>query len=196
MTNLVEITVKATGPSASDWSKVKADAAKQGAAAGDAFSDAFKAKADASVTEKIKGNSGGLSSDDKAITQKLKSYANMPGGIGIIGTGSDSSLLNMLKSQIRAAGQTGSMGLLGGQQNTEAIKEILKNNVTGNTSSDDFVKQILQNNVTKNTSSTDLVREVLANNVTGNVNTKDFINQVLTGNRPGNFSLLTLLRKR
>jgi phage-related protein len=194
MTNLVEITVRATGPASSDWTKIRAGAAKAGDDAGKAFNDAFKLKADATIKEKLEGSGGLSGSDDKSLVAKLKSYASNPGGIGIIGTGSDSSLLNMLKSQIRAAGSNGSMGLLGGQSSTDAVKQVLQNSVGGNTSSNEFVKQVLQNNVTSNTSSQDLVREVLANNVTGNVSTKDFINQVLTGNTPGNVTTKDVIK--
>ncbi len=195
ITNLVEITVRASGPAASDWTKIKASAAKAGDDAGKAFNAAFKLKADSTIKEKIDAT-GGISGDDKSLVSKLKSYASNPGGIGIIGTGSDSSLLNMLKSQIRAAGSNGSMGLIGGASSTNAVKQVLQNSVSGNTSSNDFVKQILQNNVTSNTSSEDLVREVLANNITGNVSTKDFVNQVLTGNTPGDIRTTDTIREK
>jgi hypothetical protein len=190
VTNLVAITVKATD--SSDYAAIKASAARAGADAASEFNRAFKLRADASAKGSESG--GGLLGRDAGILSRLKSYANTPGGIGLLGTGGDTSLVSMLKNQIRQMGQAGGPGLLsgmsqsGGQSTTDMVREVLENNVTGNATTEDLVKQVLENSVTGNTSTTDMVREVLSNNVTGNVSTKDFIDQILEGNTPGNIT--------
>ena len=111
MTNLVQITVRADD--SSSWDAIRARAAKAGAAAADAFNDAFKLRADAHMTTKDKLEStGGIGGDDKSLLNRLKGYANTPGGIGILGTGNDTSLMSMLKNQIRQMGESGGPGLL------------------------------------------------------------------------------------
>ena len=141
MTNLVAITVKATD--SSDYAAIKAKAAKAGSDAGDAFNKAFKLKADASVsaTKERIDQTGGIGGADSALMNRLKSYANTPGGIGILGTGNDTSLVSMLKNQIRSMGETGGPGLISGMgsdgtSSTDMIKQVLENNVTGNVTTD------------------------------------------------------------
>ena len=193
MTNLVAITVKATD--SSDYTAIKASAAKAGADAADEFNRAFKLKADAHASGSSSGGGGsdGLLGTDSGILSRLKSYANTPGGIGMLGTGSDTSLVSMLKNQIRAMGQNGGPSLLsgmseGGQSTTDMVREVLQNSVTGNTSSEDLVKQVLENNVTGNVTTSDFIKQVLEGAGPGNVTTSDYIKQVVEGNTPGNIS--------
>lgn len=201
MTNTVAITVKATD--ASSWDDIKAKAAKAGAAAADAFNEAFRLRADAkgSATERLK-ETGSLGGDDKALLSRLKQYANTPGGIGILGTGNDSSLLSMLKSQIRQMGQTGGPGLFsgmsqgGGESTTDMVRQVLQNNVTGNTTSNDFIKQILEGSGPSNVTTSDIIKQVLAGTGPSNVTTEDLIRQVLVGNAPGNISTTDIIHEK
>ena len=202
MTNTVAITIKASGPSGSAWAAIKADAAKAGASAADAFNEAFKAKADArgTATERLK-ESGGLGGEDASLMNRLKGYANTPGGIGILGTGNDTSLMSMLKNQIRQMGESGGPGLLsgmsqgGGESTTDMVRQVLTNSVTGNTSSSDFIKQVLTGTGASNTSTTDLIKQVLEGATPGNISTKDIISQVLEGSQPGNISTEDIIRR-
>ena len=181
MVNLVEITVRATDDTAAGFSAVRAKAAKAGDDAAKAFSTAFKLRADASVHTES-GVSGGMFGEDKSFLNKLKSYASTPGGIGIIGTGSDTSLVSTLKHAIQTSAQQGGLGLLGGvgkgagEINTsDIIKQVIEGNGPSNTSTKDFVDQIMGGNTPGNVNTEDMIRQVLTNNVTGNVSTKDFV---------------------
>ena len=115
MTNLVAITVKATDES--DWEGIKAEAAAEGAEAAEAFNTAFKLKASVGG-----GSAGGgaelgeglLGDMDSGLLARLKSEIATPGGIGLLGTGTDTSLISMLKNQIREMGEEGGEPLLGG----------------------------------------------------------------------------------
>lgn len=192
MTNLVAITVKATD--SSDWAKVKAEAAKAGAAAAKAFNDAYKlnARGGGSVSTKDKlESSGGISGDDKSLLNKLKGYANTPGGIGILGTGSDTSLLSALKRQIMQGSQSGGMSLLSGQgaagmSNEDIIKQVLTGNKPGNVSTKDIIDQVMAGSAPGNVSTKDFISQIMKGSTPGNVTTKDFIDQMMTGVRPGN----------
>jgi phage-related protein len=199
MANIVAITVKATDSTADGFAKIRAEAAKAGAEAADAFNEAFRLKAAASATTRDKlEESGGISGDDKSLVNKLKSYANTPGGIGIIGTGNDTSLMSMLKNSIRQQAESGNFGLIGGggESSTDLVREVLANNVTGNTTTKDFVNQVLEGNSPGNVSTEDLVKQVLENNVTGNVSTKDFVDQVIEGNKPGNIDTTDTIHEK
>jgi phage-related protein len=189
VTNLVQITVKASDSSA--WSDISAKAAKAGAQAADAFNAAFKLKADASAsaTERLK-ESGGLGGKDTELMNKLRSYANTPGGIGILGTGNDTSLMSMLKNQIRQMGETGGPGLLstgaGGQSTTDMIKQVMVGNGPSNVSTEDIIRQVMEGSGPSNVTTKDLIQQVLTGNAPGNVTTKDLIDQILQGTGPSN----------
>ena len=76
----------------------------------------------------------------------MKSYANTPGGIGLIGTGSDTSLVSMLKNQIRSMGESGGPGLISGMGSsssttTDMIKQVLTGNTPGNISTEDIIHE-------------------------------------------------------
>lgn len=215
MANIVAVTVRASD-SPSDWTKIRADAAKAGSAAADAFNEAFKLKARGSATTKDKLEStGGVSGDDRALVNKLKSYANTPGGIGILGTGNDTSLLSMLKSTIRQQAESGNFGLVSGSASStdvirqvlagngpsnvstsDIIKQVLTGDSPGNTSTKDFIDQVMQGNAPGNVTTEDMIKQVLTNNVTGNVTTKDFVDQVIEGNKPGNMSTTDTIHEK
>lgn len=191
MANIVSFTVRGTDETTDLWAKVKAQAAAAGIEAADAFNTGFKLRAStsASSTGSVLAGTESLAGDDKELLNKLKGYASTPGGIGILGTGNDTSLLSMLRQQLLTSSQNGGLRLLssggsGATSTDDLVKQVLTNSVTGNTSSEEFVRQVLENNVTQDTSSTDMVKQVLQNNVTGNVTTEDFIKQVLQGEGP------------
>lgn len=236
MANIVAITVRATDDTSAGYAKVKAEAAKAGAAAADAFNSAFKMRADATVTTRDKLQSegsgprggtvrttdrlestGGIAGDDKSLLNRLKGYANTPGGIGILGTGNDSSLLSMLKSQIRSMGTTGGPGLFGtggsGMSSQDIVRQVMTGNGPGNVTTSDVIKQVLSGNSPGNVTTQDMIKQVLTGNTPGNVSTedlvkqvlegtgpsdvttKDFIKQIVEGNKPGNFSTTDLIKE-
>lgn len=189
MANLVQITVKATD--ASSWDAIKARAGLAGAAAADAFNDAFKLRADArdDINERIKAT-GSLGGEDKQLMSKLKSYANTPGGIGILGTGNDTSLMSMLRNQIRQMGQSGGPGLLstgaGGPSSEDLIKQVMTGASPGNVSTEDIIRQVMEGSGPSNVTTKDIIDQVMQGNSPGNVTTKDLIDQILEGTGPAN----------
>jgi len=196
VTNLVHITVKADGPSSDAWTKIKLEAAKAGLQAADAFNTAFKLKAGATVGGKstVSQSAGGmgLAGDDKQLLNKLKSYANTPGGIGILGTGSDTSLISALKRQIMSGklgvlpgsggGVAGSGGGSGGTPSSGPTTN------QANVTTTDMIRQVLAGQAASNVTTTDTIKQILSGNSPGNVSTADYIKQVLTGKTPGNIS--------
>ena len=100
MVNLVAITVRATDDSS--WEVIRARAARAGAEAAAAFNEAYRLRADTSGGRA--GAPGGLIGGDAELLNRLRAYAATPGGIGLIGTGTDTSLLSMLKNRVRAMG--------------------------------------------------------------------------------------------
>ena len=196
MTNLVAITVKATD--SSDYAAIRASAAKAGADAADEFNRAFKLRADASgsASERIK-ETGGAGGRDDALMARLRQYASTPGGIGILGTGSDTSLLSALKSKIMSGGSD--MGLLSGTNapgtsTTDMVREVLTNSVTGSTSSTDFIKQVLEGAAPSNVSTSDVIKQVLTGSAPGNVTTEDIIKQVVEGAGPKDTTTTDLIK--
>lgn len=194
MTNLVEVTIKANDGLSSGFASIKAKAAAAGTEAADAFNDAFKLRADANVTarERLK-ESGSLGGEDRELMNKLKSFANTPGGIGILGTGSDTSLVSMLKRQIQSAGENGGLGLIGGSsQGSQSVQDIIRQQLTGNTPGNidttDMIRQVIEGNSPGNYNTEDFVKQVLEGNGPSNVNTEDIIRQVIEGKTPGNLS--------
>lgn len=191
MVNLVQITVKASD--ASSWDAIKARAAEAGAAAADAFNDAFKLRADAksSATERLK-ETGGLGGSDKELFNKLRSYANTPGGIGLLGTGNDTSLQSMLRNQIRQMGESGGVGLLssgaGNTSSEDIIRQVMAGNGPSNVSTEDIIKQVMEGSGPSNVSTKDLISQVMEGNSPGNVTTKDLIDQILQGTGPSNIT--------
>jgi hypothetical protein len=191
MTNLVQITVKANDTSA--WSDISKKATAAGMQAADAFNRAFKLRADASIgaTERLK-ESGGLGGKDTELMNKLRSYGNTPGGIGILGTGNDTSLMSMLKNQIRSMGSSGGPGLLstgaGGTSSTDLIRQVMQGAGPSNVTTKDLIQQVLTGNTPGNVTTKDLIDQVLEGTGASNVTTKDFIDQIIQGNTPGNIN--------
>jgi phage-related protein len=202
--NIVAVTVRANYSTSDAFSKIRLEAAKAGAQAADAFNDAFRVKASASATSTVKDrldSTGGIGGSDSGLMSRLKSYANTPGGIGILGTGGDTSLISMLKNQIRSAGENGGLSLLGGanasgnQSASDAIKQSVQGSSPGNVTTEDFIKQVMQGSGPSNVTTDDYIKQILEGTKPGNITTDDIIKQVVEGTKPGNFSTTDTIRE-
>lgn len=170
MANLVTFTVRGIDDTGPFWEEIKAEAAQAGAQAAAAYNTAFRAGAGLSGVPGgtgltgLTGDAGGaVESDEAAIISRLRTYAHTPGGIGLLGTGTDTSLLTTLKAMILRSAENGGIGLLG---------------TGGGVSTSDLISQVGGSGA-ENASTTDFIEELLRNSVTGNTTSTDYVNQVL-----------------
>jgi phage-related protein len=91
-----------------------------------------------STTDKIntkEGTQGGLLGSDSNLLKKLEQEANNPGGIGLIGTGTDTTLQRLLRQQLEKAAvggaQTSVMGTGAANTDTSKVVQDVVQKVTG-----------------------------------------------------------------
>lgn len=208
----MEIVIRTTSDN-SGLDRAKADAAKAGAEAGKAYAAAFDAAAHGQASNEAGGihpavaataGTAGLIGTDPALLRKLESEATQPGGIGILGTGNDATLRNMLRNIL----SKGDVGLLAGTEkslgggaapvataNTAAsdallvgLAKVLKQD-QGPQAMDIAQQTILQKLAGQgahNQTTTDTILQSLAGEGPKNTTTTDTILQKLMGKGPEN----------